>query len=139
MRKCRSTSSAGRRRDSGLGRSRRENAAEHAATLLKQPVGSGAMELKLCLRRSSRRRAEPNAATAALQTTKPTDDAAPRLGMRTLVALGVSPPSAVLKAVGRCGPTTQAGFGRIERPSRSVEEGDPTRGEASFVVLHSVA
>lgn len=109
-------------------------AADQAAAVLERPAGGGA-DLEPLFTVFLQTKGAAEALATALQAKKPDADAA-RVGMRTLAALGVSPPSltAVLEAA-----STAAARQRVLDAAESKrlldlvkQEGDPARGEAVF-------
>lgn len=109
-------------------------AADQAASLLERPAGGG-VDLEPLFTVFLQTKGAAEALATALQAKKPDADAA-RVGMRTLAALGVSPPSltAVLE-----GASAAAARQRVLDAAESKrllglvsKEGDPARGEAVF-------
>ncbi|MBX9680960.1 MAG: HEAT repeat domain-containing protein [Gemmataceae bacterium] len=118
----------------GLAEVDEKTAADQAALLLKQPTPSG-VDLEPLFTAFVQKKNGADALATALQNTKPTDDAA-RVGMRTLVALGVSPPALVAVLQGASGDGSRQrklDVGETKRFLALVpKEGDPVRGEAVF-------
>lgn len=111
-----------------------QTAADQAASFMERPAGGG-LDLEPLFSVFLQTKGGAEALATALQAKKPVADAA-RVGMRTLAALGVSPPSltAVLEAA-----STAAARQRVLDAAESKrllglvsKEGDPARGEAVF-------
>jgi putative heme-binding domain-containing protein len=118
----------------GLVEADMKTAADQAALFMKQPVGNG-VDLEPLFTAFVQKKGGADALAASLQNTKPADDTA-RVGMRTLVALGVSPPALVAVLQGASGDSGRQrkldGAESKRLLSLVPKEGDPVRGEAVF-------